>query len=122
MQYQNEKTIREFVEIARGQIKTLSAICDRIELELDKPSRPAAVAPVATRTVYDWRGDELTPALREVYHLLKTRNHAVTINTICRELGIEVKAARWRLTQLRKAGVNVQTIRGGKPLAKYRIA
>ena len=121
MQYQNEKTIRELVEIARGQVNTLSAICDRIEQELDKPSQPAA-DPVATRPVYDWRRVELTPALREVYHLLKSRNHAVTINTICRELGIEIKAARWRLTQLRKAGVNVQTIRGGKPLAKYRIA
>jgi len=122
MIYQNEKTIRELVEIARGQVKTLSAICDRIEIELDKPSRPAAVDPIATRPAYDWQKVHLTPALREVFHLLKSRNHPVTIHTICRELGIEIPAARWRLTQLKKAGVEVKTVRTGKPLAKYRIA
>jgi len=119
MQYQNEKTIREFVEIARGQINTLSAICDRIEQELDKPSRPAAVP---SRPVYDWQKVHLTPALRELYQMLKDRNHGITIKTIARELDISLDAARWRLNNLRKAGVPVKTIRGGKPLAKYRVA
>lgn len=124
MQYQNEKTIREFVEIARGQISTLSAICDRIEQELDKPSKPAEpnLGGFGVAQSYDWRKVHLTPALRELYQMLKDRNHGITIKTIARELDISLDAARWRLNHLRKAGVPVKTIRGGKPLAKYRVA
>ena len=127
MQYQNEKTIREFVEIARGQINTLNAICDRIDFELNKPTKPnlggfAVDSSDSSRPKYDWRAVAFTPALREVFYLLKNRNYPVTINTICRELDIAPTAARWRLGKLKERGVDIETVRTGKRLAKYRIA
>lgn len=121
MQYQNEKTIRDLVAIIRGNAKTNLAICDRIEKELDLPAQPN-LGGFAVAQSYDWGAVQLTPALRELYQMLKSRNHGITVHTIARELNISLAAARWRLLHLRKAGVEVKTVRTGKPLAKYRVA
>lgn len=121
MQYQNEKSIRDLVEIVRGNAKTLIAVCDRIEQELDKPTQPN-LGGFGVAHSYDWQKVQLTPALRELHQMLKSRNYPVNINTIARELNISLAAARGRLDCLRKAGVNVETVLTGKPLAKYRIA
>ena len=126
MQYQNEKTIREMNELLKGYVKTIDAITQRIDEELEKPSKPAAPNlggfAVASRPKYDWRAVAFTPALRDVFYLLKNRNYPVTINTICRELDIAPTAARWRLGKLKERGVEIETVRTGKRLAKYRIA
>lgn len=121
MNYQNEKTIRDMSTMLRGYIKTMTAICDRIDAELDKPAAPN-MGGFGVAQSYDWRTVQLTPALRELYQMLKDRSYGVTIHTIARELNISLDAARWRLNHLRKAGVEVKTIRTGKPLAKYRVA
>ena len=121
MQYQNEKTIRDLVAIMRGNAKTNLAICDRIEKELDAPAAPN-LGGFAVAQSYDWRKVQLSPAIRELYQVLKDRNHPITLRTIARELDIKPNAAYWRMKQLRNAGVNVETVRTGRPLAKYRIA
>jgi len=121
MDYQNEKTIRQMNELLKGYAKTIDAITQRIDEELDKPTAPK-IGGFGVAQSHDWRKVQLTPALRELYQMLKSRNHGITVHTIARELNISLAAARWRLMHLRKAGVEVKTVRTGKPLAKYRVA
>ena len=77
MQYQNENTIRELVSIARGQVKTLLAICDRIDLELDKPALHTnqwlddQVVPVVNK--------KLTAKQQETLNCLKGRTKPVQL-------------------------------------------
>jgi biotin operon repressor len=120
MQYQNENTIRELVSIARGQVKTLMAICDRIDLELNKPAiQPQNV--VSEETVQLTR-KRLTAKQQETFNCLKGRTKPVSIKTICRDLNIPEATAYWRISSLRKAGVDVVTHHKGKPVAKYKLA
>lgn len=122
MQYQNEKTIREFVEIARGQIKTLSAICDRIDLELDKPAQPNQPELVGS-FVFDDKSptSRLAPSVKELHDLLSVRKNGINIVTIARELDISPRAVQNRINYLRKAGFTVQTRYMGSRLPKYRL-
>lgn len=120
MQYQNENTIRELVSIARGQVKTLLAICDRIDLELDRPALHTNQwlddQPVSVVT------KKLTAKQQETFNCLNGRTKPISIKTICRDLNIPEATAYWRISSLRKAGVEVVTHHKGKPVAKYKLA
>ena len=120
MQYQNENTIRDLVTIARGQVKTFLAICDRIDLELDKPVLEPnkwlneQTVPLVTK--------KLTAKQQETFNCLNGRTKPISIKTICRDLNIPEATAYWRISSLRKAGVEVVTHHKGKPVAKYKLA
>jgi len=120
MQYQNEETIRTLIGIARGQIETLTAVCDRIDQELDKPAvQPQHVASEQTVQVTRKR---LTAKQQETFNCLNGRTKPISIKTICRDLNIPEATAYWRISSLRKAGVEVVTHHKGKPVAKYKLA
>lgn len=120
MQYQNEETIRTLIGIARGQIETLTAVCDRIDQELDKPvvQSQHVVSEQSVRIV----NKKLTAKQQETFDCLKGRTKPVSIKTICRDLNIPEATAYWRISSLRKAGVEVVTHHKGKPVAKYKLA
>jgi biotin operon repressor len=64
----------------------------------------------------------LTAKQQETFNCLKGRTKPVSIKTICRDLNIPEATAYWRISSLRKAGVEVVTHHKGKPVAKYKLA
>lgn len=79
---------------------------------------PLNEPPVKKRT----RLDDLPPSLAALARLLNERTYPVTVMTVMRELAIPETAARQRITALRKHGYNIELVRQGKRLGKYRIA
>ena len=60
--------------------------------------------------------------LARIYRTLASRNHAININTLCRETGCDKKAVQNAIHRLRGHGYQIETIRLGYRLPKYRLA